>query len=313
MTMKCDKCSKDAVIFIRYSGSHLCTDHFSEFVFKRVKAELRREMGRSRKEEHIVAAVSGGKDSLVMLHFLDMIYRENRNFTITALTVDEGIEGYRPPSIKQVRAFCHTRDIQLKVVKFKEYGGIPMDEAVEYREDRTPCSFCGVFRRACLNGASRELGATRLATGLNLDDTAQTILMNLCRGDVQRLTRLGPHKIVKPGLIPRIQPLRMIPEKENYLFAVMEKIDFHDGICPYFAEAQRNIYRNVIEQLEEATPGTRHSLVKTYDQLYGPLTTLFPESTVNECTICREPTSGKVCKICESKLFLEDRMCGKKG
>jgi len=310
--MNCDKCGHNAVIFIRYSGSHLCPSHFKEFVEKRVKSELRSELGRVRGNEHIIAAVSGGKDSLVMLHFLKNIYENHRNIEISALTIDEGIMGYRPPSIEMVERFCKGKDIELRIVKFEECDGFPMDEVVGFRGEITPCAICGIFRRRCLNKTAKEMGATRLATGLNLDDTSQTILMNLTRGDLQRMVRLGPHRIVKPGLIPRIQPLRQIPEKECYLYAVLQAIDFHDGVCPYYDLAQRNIYRHIVEELEERMPGTRHSILRTYDQLYEPLCRMFPDVTVNRCERCGEPTSGIVCKNCETVEMLKERMGNEK-
>ena len=308
--MQCDRCGHKAVTFIRYSGRHLCPDHFKDFVVKRVKNELRLELGRTREREHIVAAVSGGKDSLVMLYLLHKIYREHRNLQLTALSVNEGIDEYRPFSLAKVEKFCNEKDIQHRVVRFEECGGIPMDRAVNFRGERTPCSICGVFRRNCLNTTAKELNATRLATGLNLDDTAQTILMNLTRGDLQRMIRLGPHRIIKPGLIPRIQPLRQIPEKESCLFAMLEGIDFYTGTCPYAGYAQRNIYRKMIEELEDRMPGTRHAIVKTHDQLYEPLCFLYPDVSVNRCERCGEPTSGRVCKSCENIELLRERMDG---
>ena len=306
--MNCSICGTDAVIFIRYNGNRLCASHFKDYVEKRVKNELRRELGRVRSEEHIVAAVSGGKDSMVMLHLLRNTYKMHRNITLSALTIDEGIEGYRPQSIEKVRTYCREFDIPLKVVKFEECNCIPIDQASELRGDMTQCAICGVFRRNCMNTTARRMEATRLSTGHNLDDTAQTILMNLTRGDLQRMVRMGPHSIIKPGLIPRIQPLRQIPEKESYLYAVLSGIDFHDGECPYFNFAQRNIYRHVVEELEERMPGTRHSIVRTYDQLYEPLMSLYPDVTVNQCERCGEPTSGILCKTCETVDMLKANM-----
>ncbi len=305
--MNCSKCGKKTVIYIRYSGTHLCSTHFKEFVEKRVKNELGKELGRMRGEEHFVAAVSGGKDSMVMLYLLKKIYEKHRNITITALTIDEGIEGYRPPSVEKVKTFCKDREIPLEIVKFQDIDGIPMDEANDLRDDKTPCAVCGIFRRTCMNVTAKELGATRLATGHNLDDTAQTILMNLTRGDLQRMVRMGPHRIIKPGLIPRILPLRQIPEKESYLYALLCGIDFHGGECPYFALAQRNIYRHVVEELEGKMPGTRHSILKTFDQLYEPLLKMYPNVSVNSCERCGEPTSATLCKTCETIEMLKQR------
>jgi len=149
-----------------------------------------------------------------------------------------------------------------------------------------------------MNRASRELGAAHLATGHNLDDTAQSILMSFSRGDVERLARLGPHSTVQKGLVPRIQPLRMIPESETTLYALVKKLKFHDLECPYAPEALRNSYRSVVFELENKYPGTRHSIIKSYDEIRPALCRLYPPAGLKICE-CGEPTLSNKCKACE--------------
>src|SRR2546422_11315927 len=114
-----------------------------------------------------------------------------------------------------------------------------MDEVVAVDPEAIPCSYCGPFRREALNRAAREVDADYVATGLNLDDTAQSILMNVARGDVEKLARMGPHETRQPGLVPRIQPLRMIPENAVYRYALLSGIQFHDATGSYSDRAQR--------------------------------------------------------------------------
>ena len=294
---QCDRCKKDAVTFIRYSGAHLCAEHFSEFVEKRVKKELRKQ-GKLRNDNVIALAVSGGKDSIVMMHILHEILGERKDLEMHAVTVDEGIEGYRPESMEMAKKNCKTLGIPHHILGFKDMVGITMDEINELPIQTTPCSYCGVFRRKCLNIKAMEIGATKLATGLNLDDTAQSILMNLARGDVARLARLGPHKRVQEGLVPRIQPLRLIPEKESYLYALLNTIEFHDGECPYSERALRGKYRDIINGLESDTPGTRHALLKSHDAISDALAKSFPPAQLNKCSECGEPTLNTMCKAC---------------
>lgn len=295
--MQCDRCRKDAVTFIRYSGAHLCREHFAEFVEKRVKKEMRKQ-GELRNDNIISLAVSGGKDSIVMMHMLHKILVERKDLELHAITVDEGIESYRPESLEYAKKNCKTLEIPHHILDFKDMVGITMDEINEFPIQTTPCSYCGVFRRKCLNIKAKEIGATKLATGLNLDDTAQSILMNLARGDVAKLARLGPHERVQEGLIPRIQPLRLIPEKESYLYALLNKIEFHDGECPYSERALRGKYRDIINSLESDTPGTRHALLKSYDAISDALAKSFPRAQLNKCSECGEPTLNTICKAC---------------
>jgi len=306
--VKCDNCAHEAITYIRYNGTHLCSEHFMKFVEKRVKKEIRRQVN-LHSGDIVAVAVSGGKDSMVTLHLLHTILGERRDIEIQAITVDEGIEGYRPDSIELVKKFCSERKIKYNQASFNEMFGITMDEAAPVSGDSTPCTYCGVFRRNAMNDVARKIGATYLATGLNLDDTAQSIMMNFTRGDVERLVRLGPHKRVQPGLIPRIQPLRMIPEKESLLYAIVAGIPYHNATCPYSDEALRNQFRHVIDELETRSPGTRHSIISSYDQMLPSLTAGSKPSKLKKCK-CGEPTIGEECKACELKEILLSKIKG---
>jgi uncharacterized protein (TIGR00269 family) len=293
----CDKCGKESVILVRYSGAHLCSSHFCEFVEKRVKHELRRQV-ELKGGERIAVAVSGGKDSTTALVLMHKILSERRDLKLCAVTVDEGIKGYRASSIPIVARNCEDLGIEHIVVSLSEIYGTTVDEIAGKKRTMSTCSYCGVLRRAAMNMAARDWKATHLATGLNLDDTAQSILMSFSRGDVTRLARLGPHRRVQSGLIPRIQPLRTIPESESLLYSILRGLEFHDQECPYAPEAMRNDYRAVVTQLEDRYPGTRHSIVKSYDEILPALEKSFPPSRLRRCP-CGEPTVSEKCKACE--------------
>lgn len=291
--MLCSKCNRNAVTFIRYSGMHLCKFHFNEFFEKRVKKTLRKQ----NVEGKIAVGVSGGKDSTVALYILKKIFGKRKDIIIEAVTVDEGIKGYRDKSIRIVKKNCKKWDIPHYIISFKEQIDYSMDEISQ----KFMCSYCGVFRRYLLNVKAKEIKADRIATGHNLDDTAQSILMNIAKGDVEKLARLGPHVKIQKGLIPRIEPLRTIPEKENYLYALLNNIEFYSGECPYAANAQRNMYRDILYKLENATPGTRHAVLKSYDSIADLLRKKFPPAKLKKCRICGEPTSQIICKTCKLK------------
>jgi uncharacterized protein (TIGR00269 family) len=268
-----------------------------EFFEKRVKKELRKQ-SRLGKNEVVALAVSGGKDSIVMMHIMQDILGKRKDLEFYAITVDEGIGGYRPESIKYAAKNCQTLGIEQHIISFQDIVNITMDEITKLPIKTTPCSYCGVFRRKALNVKSKELGATKLATGLNLDDTAQSILMNLLRGDVAKLARLGPHNRVQEGLVPRIQPLRLIPEKESYLYGMLRNIEFYDGECPYSDKALRGKYRDILNELEKDTPGTRHAFLQSYDSIVDALTKSFPPAELLKCQQCGEPTLNTICKSC---------------
>ena len=303
--VSCDKCGKRSVILIRYSGGHLCGDHFCDFVEKRVKHEIRRQMNLEG-GERIAVAVSGGKDSTVAVYLTKKILGARRNLGLCAITVDEGITGYRESSIPIVAENCRSIGVEHIVVSFEDMFGITMDEIAKKERPLTTCSYCGVLRRAAMNRAAKKWHASYLATGLNLDDTAQSILMNFSRGDVARLARLGPHKRAQTDLVPRIQPLRTIPENETTLYALVKGLEFHDLECPYAPEALRNTYRSVLARLEDTSPGTRHSILKSYEEILPALERIYPSAKLRSCS-CGEPTMSKKCKACELVDSLFDR------
>jgi len=224
---------------------------------------------------------------------------------LIGITIDEGIASYRPAGIDYAKRLCARLGIEHRVLAYQETSGHTMDEVVTLDPESIPCGYCGPFRRQALNRAAVEVGADYVATGLNLDDTAQSILMNVARGDIEKLARLGPHETRQPGLVPRIQPLRMIPEKEVYLYALLRGIEFHDATCPYAERAQRGRFREILHRLEEESPGTRHAIVSGYDQMRPLLQSAFPPATLNACARCGEPTVRAVCKACELRERIE--------
>ena len=305
MVMVCSKCKKSAITFIRYNGTHLCEDHFLSYFEKRVKKEIKKQ-GKTKDNSKIGVAVSGGKDSIVALQMVKNIFFKRQNIEIFAITVDEGIKGYRDNSIRYAKENCKEMGIRHYVVSFKDMIGLTLDEISKKNNELGECSYCGVFRRFCLNIKSKELGINKLVTGHNLDDMAQSILMNFVNSDTKKLARLGPHKKVQPGLVPRMLPLKTIPEKENTLYAIINNIRYHDGECPYAINAVRGVFRDIIDDLEQKNPGTRHSILNSYDSIKDMLIEKFPPVELNKCDFCGEPTSQILCKTC----ILKDKIAG---
>ncbi len=287
---------------MRYSGRHLCLGHLSDFVLQRARRAFREQYDIPQ-GGRIGVAISGGKDSAAALHITKEVFGGHTDKEIFAITVDEGIEGYRPGAVEEARKLCEMLDIRHVVVSFTDIYGHTLDELLEEERKLGACSYCGVLRRQVMNLGARNEGAAVLVTGLNLDDTAQGILMNITRGDVERLARMGPHAVAQPSLVPRLLPLRYVPEKECYLYCLANELPFHDGECPYALEAQRGLYRDVLNQLEDATPGTRHSILNTYDALRPLLAQRFEPGKLHSCKRCGEPTVGEMCRAC---VFLEE-------
>jgi uncharacterized protein (TIGR00269 family) len=93
-------------------------------------------------------------------------------------------------------------------------------------------------------------------------------------------------------------PLQVIPEKEIALYAIVKGIEYHDGECPYSTHALRGYFRDIIDNLEYKNPGTRHSILNTYNIIKDLLYDKYPSADLEKCSSCGEPTSQELCKTC---------------
>lgn len=295
--MKCDKCNSPAIIHQRYSGMHLCKDHFKDDVERKIKGTIRRH-GMIEKNDTIAVALSGGKDSIVALYILNSLFGERPDIQLTAISIDEGIKGYRAKTIKTAKEVCKAIGIPHTIISFAEKFGATLNEMMKQGTGLTPCSLCGVFRRILLNKTAKTLGATKVATGHNLDDEAQAVLLNLLRGDVDRLARLLPAR-VQPGLIPRIKPLRNVPEKEVGLYALLDELPINLDECPYTGRSMRGEIREMLNDFEVKHPGTKYALMRSFDKISGVLRREWIQADLLQCGICGEPTTNNVCRACK--------------
>ena len=297
--MKCYSCGNPAVIYRKYEGRAWCKKHFSRQLESKVKATIKKDR-LVEKGDKICVALSGGKDSCLTLYLMDKFFGKRPDIDVFALSIDEGIKGYRDESIKKARELCKKLNISFHLYSFEEELGKTMDEILKNKEARA-CTYCGVFRRFILNKKSRELGATRLATGHNLDDEIQSIFINNLRGDINRLMRLGTKPVtVKKYFVNRIKPLRDIPEKETALYAMLNGIEFHDSRCPNAEDSVRFDVRKFLNDMEEKYPGTKHTVIRHFDAILPALRKHFADKgTVGVCPKCGEPTSRDICKACE--------------
>lgn len=299
--MACKPCSTNPVISRRYSGEVLCRNCFFRSFEKNAIKELRNQINElvsnsNLKPKKIGIGLSGGKDSTVALSILSK-YCGERDMEIIGLSVDEGIENYRSASLECAKSSCQDFKISLKIFSYKELIGMSLGELLIVQPpEASPCSPCGILRRRSLNQMARSSGVDCLVLGHNLDDFSQTVLMNHSRGDISRLNRMAPHKYVQKGFVPRLLPLRRLPEQEVYLYAILKEMKFHDGDCPYAGKAQRNLFRKIVMELEQKQPGTRHSLVNGMEKIRHNTP---PPPNLSECPSCGEPSGGNgPCVFC---------------
>jgi len=293
--MICSQCSERAILSQRHSGLHLCQNHFIQDFERRVAQTLQRnEMVRD--GERIAVAVSGGKDSTALLFCLSRILAK-RDVELVAVTVDEGIAGYRDDTIKAARAIAERLEVEQHIVSFREEYGYDLDKMVPGKKV-APCTYCGVFRKSVLNRAAKRLEADKVATGHNLDDEAQTIMMNYLKGDYERLMRFRPWRAQK-GLVPRIKPLREMPEKEIALYCMVNEVFTKSRECPYALLSFRADVRDMMNCLESQFPGTKQSTVLGFEKIMQRTKGGYSQMDLAECRQCGEPCVKELCKACE--------------
>ena len=295
MSQPCTKCHANPSIYHRpYSGERICKPCFTATI----REKVRRTISRHKMLDHdsrIALGLSGGKDSIALLEILHTLQQTHPRSTLTAISIDEGVGGYRDEALSLATQATRRLGVEHRVTSFGELFGRTMDEIAAAPREFHACTYCGVLRRRALNTAARDIGADRLATAHNLDDMAQTALLNIFRGDTKRLAQIDPGGRDLPGFIRRIKPYAEIPEKESTLYAYFTGIPFQATPCPYADEAMRNDARDILNRLEYKRPGTKHTVYRTALKLAPNLRT---RKNPTNCTTCGEPSPDTQCRAC---------------
>lgn len=219
--------------------------------------------------DRIAIGASGGKDSTVLASVLKSLNERYRyGLDLVLLSIDEGIKGYRDDSLETVKRNALQYEMELKIVGYDELYGWTMDQVVETIGKKGNCTYCGVFRRQALDRGAKMLGIKHVVTGHNADDVAETILMNLLRGDLPRLARST--SIVtgdESSEVRRSKPLKYAYEKEIVLYAHHKKLDYFSTECIYSPEAFRGSARTLIKSLERVRPSAILDVVRSGEDM----------------------------------------------
>ncbi|KAH6617018.1 hypothetical protein F5144DRAFT_585256 [Chaetomium tenue] len=242
--------------------------------------------------EKVAIGASGGKDSTVLASVLKTLNeRHEYGLDLVLLSIDEGIKGYRDDSLETVKRNAVQYDMPLTVVGYDELYGWTMDQVVETIGKKGNCTYCGVFRRQALDRGAKMLGIKHVVTGHNADDVAETVLMNLLRGDLARLSRstsivTGDDR----SEVKRSKPLKYSYEKEIVLYAHHKKLDYFSTECIYSPEAFRGSARSLIKQLERVRPTAILDIVRSGEDMAR----LVPGESPSSCACKGNKTSPMV-------------------
>ncbi len=262
-------------------------------------------------KDKVIVALSGGKDSMTLLYNLIRIQESKYQVEPPiALTIDEGIEGYRKKSIELAKKFCQEHEIELKIISFKDVVGKSLDEIIKVKKKapdyRYGCNYCATIRRRLLNEGAKELGGTILALGHNLTDITETFLMNILHKRLQLISNqylfkkqsVSENKI----FVKKITPLMRIPEEEIYLYANISKLNYYASHCSYRDKDPilRKRVLDFIQQCKKFSPEIEFNLFNSFHEISE---LLYKNRKINKsinCKICGYP-SGKsdTCIYCK--------------
>jgi uncharacterized protein (TIGR00269 family) len=263
---ECDKCLSRAVIFQRYSGMHLCRNHFDMDVHRKVREALR-ETGIFGKGAKIAIDLDGGMNSSAVLYILKSLFSRRRDMEMVAVLVDEGISGYRSKTLANALSLAERLEIQHITRSFKNEYKITADIIASQNSSQLPCTFCRDMKRALLNRSCQELEADALVTGDTLDSEAQTIMQSYLCGDVDRLfANQQQYRVME--MVPIVKPLRRVPEKEVALYATIHSLSPSGTCrCPYNEDSLRREVKKSLDDFDGKHPGTKYSLLRSMERL----------------------------------------------
>ena len=301
--MKCSKCGGTAVINMRQHRLRLCAVHFIEWFVSMTQRTIEKYRMFAPGDK-VLVAVSGGKDSLALWDVLLKLGYQAEGVYI-GLGIDEEI-GYSDKSLEMCHNFVaqHHPSAVLHVVDVEaEYGQTITTLAHTKQRGRgRPCAVCGLVKRHIMNRVARDGGAMAIATGHNLDDEVAVLMQNTLHWQTGYLARQAPVLEEREGLARKVKPFVRIYEREAAAYALVCGIEYIYDECPFAKGSTVNSYKELLNQLELNSPGTKQQFYLQFLQAREGGKVSFTEADRAElqpCVRCGQPTTaGNLCAFC---------------
>ena len=291
--MRCKICGRKPVIYMPHHRTALCKEDFLSW-FERYTERTIREFRMFTHKDRILVAVSGGKDSLALWYVLRRLGYEADGFYLHL-----GIGGYSERSKEKVERFAESIGAKVIIKDLREeLAGIPDLERITSRE---ACSVCGMVKRYNFNRVAKENNYNVVATGHNLDDEASSLLANVIQWNTKYLGRKYPVLEEEEGFVRKVKPFCKFTEKETALYALLRGIDFIEEECPYAEDATSIFFKEVLNSIEERSPGTKMRFYLEYLRKVYPKFKETKEGKLQPCVVCGEPSPTEVCSVCRLK------------
>ena len=294
--MKCryKNCKKEAI-----KGSEYCQTHFIAKIDQTVKKTIAK-FRLIKKQDKVLVALSGGKDSTVLLYILNKL-----SYNIKAITINAFIGNYSKKNLSNSIKFCKRLGIKLYHVSFKSEFGHSLCYLTSLLKSKdikiNSCTVCGVLRRYLINKVSRKLKADKVALGHNLDDEAQSIMMNFFRGNPAMSARIGPISglIKDKRFVPRIKPLYFVSEKDIETYSKLHRFEVEYKECPC-AFGYRNSVKKSLNSLEKKHKDIKINIINNFLEMLPRLKAYYKsQEKLISCKNCGEPSRNGLCKTCQ--------------
>lgn len=300
--MKCTRCRAQAVVALPSHNAAFCEDCFRLFFSRQVETAIHRHHMFT-PADRILVALSGGKDSLALMLELSL-----QGYDVTGLHVDLAIPGSSPAARAKVEAFCTRHSLPLVVIDLATEG-LSLPE-VRRATSRPICSACGKIKRHYFNRVAMEQGFTVLATGHNLDDEAARLMANTLRWDSAYLSDQSPALPAEDGFAAKVKPLCRLTEFETANYAFLQGIDIHAAPCPYSRGATFTGYKQLLDDLEFRSPGSKFNFYDTFLKQGRPAFQTWEHQhgvSLMPCPECGLPTSSDLCGVCRLRHTLAEK------
>lgn len=201
--------------------------------------------------DHIAVGISGGKDSLTLLHALHGLKRFYPNkFELSAITVDLGYEEF---DLDPVHELCQELGVPYKVVK-TDIAHILFEE----RKESNPCSLCAKMRKGALNDAVKEMGCNKVAYAHHKDDIIETMLLSLIFEG--RFHSFSPKTYLDRMDLTVIRPIMFVDEADVIGFKNKYNLPVVKSKCPVDGYTKRQYAKELVRQLNTEHPGAKNRM-----------------------------------------------------